>query len=242
MARHADPSTRTEPADRRAQRAWAYKLIDEMLWFFWTAHAVVASKIRRDAIKTGTRRDHPGARGRGPHRRRRACDTPHLNIAVLVTNREHRQLGKRTWDSDWRKRNWRTLHSWHAGATMMTCMTASWPADLGPAALPDSTAAWQPRSSATASAERVSHAWREMNRWLRAGVITATSPLRRTVSTRLRARKFAPALGQSQTRLNRHKWRRGENHRRARPAGPEVRAREKVSVSNGAMHGSPRIF
>jgi hypothetical protein len=34
----------------------------------------------------------------------------HLNVAVLVTRREHKALGKRQWPVEWRARQWRKAY------------------------------------------------------------------------------------------------------------------------------------
>lgn len=50
---HLLDALRTDPR----RRAWAYALIDDLLWF-WTADAVHQGKVRRDAIKTDARYLH----------------------------------------------------------------------------------------------------------------------------------------------------------------------------------------
>jgi hypothetical protein len=118
--------------------AWAYALIDDLLWF-WTADAVHPDgKIRRDAIKTDPRfhstdaarrslddgfslkedkvqHEHAGERAEiiaalkaNAHTVAKVLEiVRHLNVAVLVTRREHKALGKRHWPEAWHERQWR---------------------------------------------------------------------------------------------------------------------------------------
>ena len=121
------------------RRAWAYALIDDLLWF-WTADAVHADgSVRRDAIKTDPRylhsttaaresldgatttkedkvqHEHAGERAEIIAVLEERAHTlaevlgivRHLNVAVLVTRREHKALGKRQWPTEWRERQWR---------------------------------------------------------------------------------------------------------------------------------------
>jgi hypothetical protein len=124
------------------RRAWAYKLIDTMLWF-WTADAVNSKKlIQRDAIKNSldhlrhtvaARRSLEGGpkddddKVQHEHASERAelialVEQPQvteadvlkmlikLNVAVLVTRKEHRALPTVAWDANWRKRAWDARH------------------------------------------------------------------------------------------------------------------------------------
>jgi hypothetical protein len=131
---HLLPSLRKD----KRRRAWAYALIDELLWF-WTADAVhPEGHVKRDAIKYDPRylhhtdaalrsltegvstkdekvqHEHAGERveiieileNHGKTARDVVDILETLNVAVLVTKREHQALGKRAWNGDWNKRKW----------------------------------------------------------------------------------------------------------------------------------------